>query len=74
MVTREGWNEPLATCEIVYTGLTAVNNVTIGQGPVRVYNILGVYFGQLNEWDEIWTLPAGIYVIIDGENEYKIVR
>ena len=74
VVTREGWNEPLATCEIVYTGLTAVNNVTIGQGPVRVYNILGVYFGQLNEWDEIWTLPAGIYVIIDGENEYKIVR
>ena len=74
VVTREGWNEPLATCEIVYTGLTAVNNVTIGQGPVRVYNILGVYLGQLNEWDEIWTLPAGIYVIIDGENEYKIVR
>ena len=74
IITREGWDQQLATCDIVYTGLSALENITIGNGPIDIYNPLGSFIGHFDTWETVWNLPAGIYIINNGKNAYKIVR
>ena len=74
IITREGWDQQLATCDIVYTGLSALENITIGNGPIDIYNPLGSFIGHFDNWETVWNLPAGIYIINNGKNAYKIVR
>ncbi|MCQ2331278.1 MAG: hypothetical protein MJZ55_04735, partial [Paludibacteraceae bacterium] len=73
-VKEAGAEEFVSTCEIPYTGTTALNEIRLGDGPYRVYSILGHYVTTADKAMQIHNLPTGIYIISDGTNAIKVVR
>ena len=73
-VKEEGSDEFVSTCEIPYTGTTALNEIRLGKGPYQVYTILGHYVTTTEQAVHLYNLPSGIYVISDGTNAIKVVR
>lgn len=73
-VKEKGMEEFISTCEIPYTGTTALNEIRLGDGPYRVYSILGHYVTTADKAMQIHNLPTGIYIISDGKNAIKVVR
>lgn len=75
VLTREGETTPVRTCSVWY-GRTAVDEVPISEidGPLQVFNALGVYLGEVQHKDEFNNLSSGIYIVTNGNKTAKMVR
>lgn len=75
VLTREGETTPVRTCSVWY-GRTAVDEVPISEidGPLQVFNALGVYLGEVQHKDELNNLSSGIYIVTNGNKTAKMVR
>lgn len=73
-VKIEGKDELVSTCNITYTGTTALQRITIGKGPYTIYSATGHYMKTLDNLNEIKNLAQGMYIIKNEINAIKIVR
>lgn len=73
VMQREGMDTELSSCEIIYNGAQGLDQLQ-SEGPLRVYTILGMYIGQVADWQMISRLQKGIYIISDGQHVYKITK
>ena len=75
VLTREGETTPVRTCSVWY-GRTAVDEVPISEidGPLQVFNAVGIYLGEVQHISELNYLSSGIYIVTNGNKTAKMVR
>lgn len=75
VLTREGETTPVRTCSVWY-GKTPVEEVPIAEldGPLQVFNAVGIYLGEVQHISELNYLSSGIYIVTNGNKTAKMVR
>ena len=75
VLTREGETTPIRTCSVWY-GKTPVEEVLIAKldGPLQVFNAVGIYLGEVQHISELNYLSSGIYIVTNGNKTAKMVR
>ena len=75
VLTREGETTPIRTCSVWY-GKTPVEEVPVAEldGPLQVFNAVGIYLGEVQHISELNYLSSGIYIVTNGNKTAKMVR
>ena len=65
----------LQTCPVVY-GLTALDPSIVAESdlPLQIYTPLGIRLGECVDIQQLYTLPAGIYLLSNEKKTFKIIR
>ncbi len=76
-IVREGETTPVRTCSIWYVRKpSALDEVHVSEldGPLQVFNAIGLYWGIVNDKSELNQLPTGLYIVTNGDKVAKIIR
>lgn len=73
-VKVNGGSEFISTCDLIYTGTTAVNELSVENGPYEVYSILGHHIMTIDSISQWTRLLRGIYILTNGRHAIKVVR
>ena len=76
-LVREGETTPVRTCSVWYVRKpSALDEVHVSEldGPLQVFDAIGLYLGIINDKSELNQLPSGLYIVTNGDKVAKIIR